>query len=498
MGIIKKQSIKSSIFIFIGFAIGGLNMLVLFPRFLTQDELGLTRAMIEISLTLSTLCTLGSVSVIYKFFPYYNAYLEEKKNDLPLVTAAVCLIGFLLVLLAGFIFKDLIIRKLGKSPGFAAYFYTVYPFTLFLLLFTWLEAFSWSFKRTVITSFLRETGVRVVSTLLILLYGFHIISIKGFINLFSLLHLIPALLLLFILLYTSNWRFYITSVSSVTKRLKSRMISFGMFVFVSHFLNVLSKTNDTILIIGLRGLADTGVFAIASYIIAVMEIPQRSLGAISTPVLSEAWKNYDLKNIELVYKKSVANLLVIGLILFGLIILNVHNVTGFLGKNYEQVELIVLIMGIAKILDLGTGINSLIIGTSNHWKFDFYTNIIYTLMSLPLNFFLIKHFGLKGVAFASLISLTIYNAIRFSFLYFKFGFQPYTIKSLLAILLAAVNFYLIYLIPRFPNVFIDTFIRSLVLMITFVPLIYILNIAPDLNSIVINVKNQLFNRTRQR
>lgn len=495
MGIIKKQSIKSSIFIFIGFAIGALNILVLFPKFLSQDELGLTRAMIEISLTLSTLCTLGSISVIYKFYPYYNYYLEGKKNDLPVMTAVICLVGFLLVLISGFIFKDLIIRKLGKSPGFASYFYTVYPFTFLLLLFTWLEAFSWSFKRTAITSFLRETGVRVVTTVFILLYGFHIITIKGFINLFSFQYLIPALVLLFILIYKSKWRFQITSISSVTKRLKSRMISFGMFIFISHFLNVLSKTNDTILIIGLRGLADTGVFAIASYIIAVMEIPQRSLGAISTPVLSEAWKNYDLKNIEIVYSKSVANLLVIGLVLFGLIFLNIHNLTGFLGKGYVQVELIVLIMGIAKILDLGTGINSLIIGTSNHWKFDFYTNIIYTLMSLPLNFFLIKYFGLIGVAFASLISLTIYNAIRFFFLYYKFGFQPYTLKSAMAILIAAVNFYLIYLIPRFPNIFVDTLFRSLVLAITFIPLIYVLKIAPDLNSIVINIKNQLFNRS---
>src|SRR5690606_24520850 len=194
-----------------------------------------------------------------------------------------------------------------------------------------------------------------------------------------------------------------TPISSVTRRLKGRMINFGLFVFGAQFFHVLSRTNDTFLIFGIKGLAETAVFAIASYVIAVLEIPQRSLNAISTPVLAEAWKNNDLSSIENIYKKSVANLLLIGLGLFGLIFLNIHNLSAFLGTGYENITLIVFIMGMAKVLDLGTGINAIIIGTSNYWKFDFYTNIAYTLLSIPLNFVLIKAYGLEGLAFSMLI-----------------------------------------------------------------------------------------------
>lgn len=486
MGIIQKQSIRSSIFIVIGFMIGAFNMLVLYPKFLTQGELGLTRAMLDISLTLSTLCTLGTVPVIYKFFPFYSYYLKDKKNDLPFITALACTIGFCLVVIFGVVFKDFIVRKLGKSPEFAAYFYTVYPLTFLMLFFTWLESFSWGLKKTVITNFLKETGIRITGTILIILYGFHLISINGFINLYSLSYLPAALLLFLILTSSKNWKFSITGLSSVTKRLKSKMIAFALFVFGTQFLNVLARTNDTILIVGLQGLNDAAVFAIATYIVTVMEIPQRSMISISVPVLAESWRSRDMINIENIYKKSVANLLVIGLGMFGLIFLNSHNVTLFLGKNYQQIELIVFIMGIAKVLDLGTGMNGQIIATSNYWKFDLYTNIFYTVLSLPLNFFLIKYYGLYGAAFANIIAQTLYNSVRFIFLYRKFGLQPYTFKSLLALLIASISYFIVYHIPHIDGVFADTGVRSFVFILLFAPAIYISKVAPDLNAIVAN------------
>ena len=120
----------------------------------------MTRALMDISLTLSMLATLGSLPVIYKFYPFYKDYLDKEKNDLPFISAIVCLIGFLLVLLGGYVFQDWIIRKLGKSPEFAEYFYVIYPFTFLFLVFMWLEAFSWSLKKTTLPNFFKRNFVK--------------------------------------------------------------------------------------------------------------------------------------------------------------------------------------------------------------------------------------------------------------------------------------------------------------------------------------------------
>ncbi|MBE7172447.1 MAG: polysaccharide biosynthesis C-terminal domain-containing protein [Williamsia sp.] len=484
MGTIRKQSAYSSVFIFIGFAIGALNILVLFPKLLVHNEFAITRGMVEISLTLATFCTLGSLNVIYKFYPFYHSYLKQKDNDLPFVTGLICLIGYLFVVIAGIVFRDFIVRKLGKSPEFAPYFYTVYPFTFFLLLFTWLEAFGWSVRKTILTNFLRETAVRLLTTGLILLCAFQLISSREFINLYSLSYLPSALILYLVLVKSGRWKFSFVRLSAVTRRLKKRMISFGLFVFGAQFLNILVKTNDTILILGLQGLGDLPVFVIANYLVTVMELPQRSLHAISVPVLAEAWKNNDRVRIDSVYRKSVSTLLVIALGMFGLIFLNSYSLVEFLGKQYAMVPLLVFIMGIAKVIDLGTGVNTLVIGTSNYWKFDFYTNVIYTLLSIPLNVVLIKWLQLAGLAYSMLISLTIYNTVRHVFIYRTFGFQPYTVTCLLAVIISGIIYLIVYLVPHHSNIFIDVPLRSLLFSGLFLPSMYFLKIVPDINELV--------------
>jgi VIT1/CCC1 family predicted Fe2+/Mn2+ transporter len=64
MGIIQKQSIQSSLFIMLGFIIGAVNLLVLFPLFFTKTEMGLVRALIDTGATLSLFCTLGTLPVV--------------------------------------------------------------------------------------------------------------------------------------------------------------------------------------------------------------------------------------------------------------------------------------------------------------------------------------------------------------------------------------------------------------------------------------------------
>ena len=197
MGIIQKQGLKSSLVIMLGFVIGAFNLLVLFPLFFSKSDQGLVRAMIDIGATLSIFCTLGTLPVVYKFYPFYNQYLGPKKNELPFITLLVNLIGFGLILIIGWQEKDFIIRKLGKSPNLAVYFNYVYPYTFFLLLFFWLESFAWGLQKGVVTNFLKETVVRILTTILILAFGFNFISFPTFIALFSGIYLIPVLILLF-------------------------------------------------------------------------------------------------------------------------------------------------------------------------------------------------------------------------------------------------------------------------------------------------------------
>jgi O-antigen/teichoic acid export membrane protein len=270
------------------------------------------------------------------------------------------------------------------------------------------------------------------------------------------------------------------------------MINFGLFIFGAQFLNLLSRTVDTFILSSksARGLTDAAVFTIATYVVTIMEIPQRSITSISVPVLAESWKNKDLRHIQSVYKKSVSNLLIIGLVMFSVIWLNSSNLAKYLGKDFSGIESLVLLMGIGKLIDLGTGANSQIIATSSYWKVDFTTNVLYTILALPLNYILISNYGLMGAAYSTVISLTFYNAMRFGFLWFKFKMQPYSWPNLLVVAIAFACTMIVYNIPKNSSPVIDTIIRTFAFIILFTPAIYYTNISEEINGIIRNYLNK--------
>ena len=500
MGIIQKQSIRSTISISIGFALGAFNLLVLQTHILTTDQLGLTQMISQLGITIATLCTLGSLPVVYKFFPFYKDHLSPQKNDLPFITVTVCLFGFIIMCIAGYAFRGTIIQKFSaRSPLFVQYSWLVYPFCLFYLLYLWLEGFGWSFKKGATSNFLRELLPRILFTLSTVLLILKIISFYQFLIIFSFSYLLPAISLFIILRRTGEFNFNRT-ISNLTTRLKSKMINFGLFIFGAQFLNLLSRNSDTFILTSKaeRGLTDTAVFMIATYVVTTMDIPQRSITAISIPILAESWKNKNLKSISNIYTKSVANLLIIGLSMFCIILLNIHNLAIFLGKDYKGIEVVVFFLGLSKLIDLGTGANAQIIATSNYWKVDFTTTVIFTVLALPLNYILIAHYGLMGAAYAQVIAICFYNAMRFGFLWFKFNLQPYTFKDALAIVYAAVAAIACYYIPKVSNIYADTSIRTIAFCLLFFPAIYFTGVSMEVNEMIkkylISLKGIIFRK----
>jgi O-antigen/teichoic acid export membrane protein len=259
------------------------------------------------------------------------------------------------------------------------------------------------------------------------------------------------------------------------------------------------------MIVGIKGLSDASIFAIATYVSAILEIPQRSLTSISIPILAKSWKEKDFENIKHIYHKSVSNLLAIGLLLFGLIWLNIQNLVAFLnwishkqGGGYDAIVNLAFILGLAKLIDLATGVNAQIIGTSNYWKFDFFTNVMFVIISIPLNYYLIQHYDLTGLAISNLIAYTIYNAVRFGFLYFKFKLQPYRWKHALFVLLSIGLMLLVHEIPAPSNFVLNIAIQSIVYAIGFYLITIWVNPAPEIlnyfKDFVKKISGKLFNK----
>src|SRR5437868_6695864 len=151
MSQIRRQSIISTIIIFIGFAIGFFNNLFFTkPYWFSPDQYGLTWSFFDFSQIIVAYSFLGLSSVIYKFSPYYKAHIKDTENDLLSWALLLSVAGFLVFLIGGMAFKDFFAQKFSaNSKMLVDYYFWIYPFGFALLIFGVLESYCWSIKNTV-------------------------------------------------------------------------------------------------------------------------------------------------------------------------------------------------------------------------------------------------------------------------------------------------------------------------------------------------------------
>ena len=311
MSIIRRQSIISSILIYVGFAFGALNT-YLFTREggpFTKEEYGLTGIFMAIGSIMMSIAAFGMPSYVNKFFPYYKDHLPKKQNDQVSWALLVSIFGFILVMLAGLLFKDVVVQKFSNSPQLVTYYYWLFPFGLGLTLFAVLEVLAWHNHKSVLSIFLKEVNLRVLVTILFILISVSVIpDYDTFIKVYAFLYLAIALAL-FIYLFATGRINFTFRVSKVTRRFFPKIIVLTLFVWGGTLVYNLAAVADTIIIAGIlpNGAAAAGLFTFAQYLTSLIQAPQRSIVAASVAHLSQAWKDKDLHKINRIYHLPAIN-----------------------------------------------------------------------------------------------------------------------------------------------------------------------------------------------
>lgn len=494
MSQIRKRSLKAAVWIYAGFLVGALNTYFLTHKnWFEPNEYGLSQGLVQVGLLIFALSSFGVTSFLYKFFPYYEDNVEAKKNDLLGLALMVAMAGFLVTCTGLYFLKPLIVQKLNtNSPLLVSYFYLAIPFGFFILLYTILEAYSYGFHKGVLASLLKETILRCYTLSVIALKIFGFISFKTFILLFSLQYGVITLILS-IYLYREGKLWLTFKFSRVTLKFRKKIVTIMLLTFLVIIVNTLRGSIDALVLASKINLDAVGIFGFATYMIALLQAPLRSIVAITIPILSRAWKQKDHKEISRIYKRSSINLLSFSLFMFFLIWLNFPPALDFFGINpkYHEAKWVFFILGVMTIIEMGTGVTGQIIGTSSYWRFELWTSLLLTLLIIPLSYWLTVKYGLIGPAIANLISFSIYNFVRYWFLWKKFALQPFSHKTIEVLFIAVLTYGISYFLCKNIEGLPGLFVRSLVFILLFIPGIYIRNISPDLKPVVFSLINRL-------
>ncbi|MBS9766095.1 MAG: lipopolysaccharide biosynthesis protein, partial [Flavobacteriaceae bacterium] len=160
MGIVLKQSFTNTISLFLGFAIGGVNVLFLYTNFLSEDYYALITFLLSASMILQPLLTLGVQHTIIKFYSLYPS--AKEKNQFLVSSLFVPLLAIIPLAVVGIISYEQISLWLSqKNKMIENYVWLIFVLAIFMGYFELFYAWSQVQLKSVFGHFIKEVFARI-------------------------------------------------------------------------------------------------------------------------------------------------------------------------------------------------------------------------------------------------------------------------------------------------------------------------------------------------
>ncbi len=484
MGIVIRQSVVSTALSYAGVVIGYVNLLILFPKYMSPEEVGLARIIQDVAMLMVPFAQLGTNQLIVRYFPEHKN--KSQYGEFIGLIFSLLTITLVLFALLFFLFKSSFVNYFSyQSPEVSQYLNYILWLTFILAIYQVMVAFSQSSLNIVLPNFLKEVLLRTITLIAIILFAAQVISFLQFINI-----LIGAYGLNLIILIIYLWRKGVLRIqlkrSYFNTAIIKQMLTFMLFTFLGASGILIIGKVDSLMVTGMLGLKATAIYTTAFYIAVLIELPKRAVSQISLPIISRAFQENNVKEINDIYSKSAINNLIIGVLIFIGLWINLESIFTLIPRSeiYSLGSMVVLIVGAGKLIDMAAGLNGEIIIMSRYYRVNVYFIIALAFFTVLANYFLIPIYGLNGAAIGSAFALLFFNLIKFVFLYNKLKLQPFSANTIKVLLLGAVVLLLGFWLPQLDNIYFDIFYRSVIVSASYGIAIYFLKPSMDINRLV--------------
>lgn len=497
MGVIRRQGIKNALANYAGVLLGYVNLTLIMTKVLSLEEYGLRAVVFQLASFFSIAALLGSSNIINRYFPYFKTD-DKRHGGLPSFLLKFTFLGLIVATAILFLLKPVAVNYYtDKAPLLVEYYYIIVPFGASLVLFESLSAYCRVLLKSTIPVYTRELGQRLYTLGILGLLWYKIIDFDIFFKLYLAGNLLGALVLMVYLHQLGE--VYLGWKGPFRKFARfAEMTRFGLYTMFNASMNVVIKMTDllmlTALAFSMSGLAAAGIYNLGMLVANVIWVPGQSVRQIAAPIIADAFKNHDLKKIERIDQKTSMTLLVAGLCFYGIIAINIESVLGVMREKYILAENVVYLVGIARVVELASGMNNRIIMESQYYKLNLWFNGVMLLLVAVTNYFFIPLWEITGAALATTLSVCAMVVSKIIFVKIKFGFKPYGPKTLYAVLMAAGAILLVYILPKSGSWVIDIGYRTSLFLALFGPMVYFSKISPDVNEFIAVFRQRFLKR----
>lgn len=493
MGIIKSQSIYSTIYSYIGVVLGFVTSALLMPKIMSTEQIGFVKLIVAVTGIFASIFSFGVGQLLFRSFPMYENDILKRRRLL-FLALKIALIGSFLALPVFYLTSvelfnyDEITLGVDKNTQLLALIFLTIVARLF---YTSLFGYIRMMNNVVIDAFIQNIYHKGGILLVLILFYFNVISFQSFIVYYLILYLLfPLIISLYYASKRNSLKFKAFIPKSLSRKSKFskeenkeffQLILFGMLTTIggSLFLYL-----DTLMVNYYLGESEVGIYGTMFLFGVIVIIPARSLKSISVSVLSRAFKEKNEKTILEIYQKSSITLLIIGGYIFMGVWCNMYSVFGYLPEAFQLGYYVVLCIGLGQLFDMATGVNNELIAASPKYKLNTWFILISIIVGILVNIALIPSLGINGAGLATLLTIVFVNLLRLIAVYRIYKIQPFTFQTVKVVLLIIGVTLVVQYLPNVENFVLNLVYKGMLISLIYLPLVYFMNISEDFNQLI--------------
>jgi O-antigen/teichoic acid export membrane protein len=498
MGIIKRQGLKSSIINYFGVLIGVIFFNFVFPNLVSKEYLGLITLLQYLMYVIAPFATLGLGGVLLHYSHVWQSQHKKKIQYFNAFSVLAMLLSLSLIFLLLFLLKDQFVAYYQKqSPLFTQYYFIVFPLVAIATLSTYFEQYAMVNMRTAFPSFLREILTRILLIVAVYLFAVQVLDIDALVYVLPLAYLLPFLFLLFYAIKILRFKGRAPLVYLRHNKDLRAELFYGGSLLMATILANLHNFLDGIILPAYLGLGALGIYMRPLVLGQMIQVPYRAIGSISSPIIRQSSVDGDFDKLRFLHKQISLNLFLIGAFLFTIVIVNTEGIFSLLPLEYSAAKSVLYIVGIGRLLDMAFGLNSEIIIYSPYYKRITMYYFITVAVAVALNLLLIPKWGMNGAAWATSCTLILFNVIKTSFIYQKFGMHCFSKKYIPILIISLCTIAVMHFVPlfhfidkhRFFNSCLNIAFATVIAVLLFLVPTYLLKVSTDLNDFIRLVLN---------
>ncbi|WP_420574765.1 lipopolysaccharide biosynthesis protein [Kordia sp.] len=494
---VSSQTLKFSIINYIGAAIGIVSTLFIYPN--DKEFLGIMRYIFDGSQILMAFFVFGTSQSLVNYFPRFKDS-AEKRNIFFSST-------LLIVLINTIIFSTVFILLVRPLAGLAGYNHTFHYLEYSIIvglayaIMDICKRQVSNYKKIAIPTVLERFSVKLFFPTIFLLLLSGIIDVDTGKYIYVICFMIIMIVALWYAKKVANIQFNFNTKKVFNRSFRKEYAKYSIFAFFSILGSMLAFKIDGLMVPNLiepehaEGLTQfvsnstamtaNGTYSIGVVLAATLAIPAIGLYTIYSPIITEYIAKDDIFSLGKKYQEVSKLLFAIGGFLLCCIFLGVDDLFSILPTRENLIDTIpvILILSFNVVIDMSTSFNSHILLYSKYYRFNMVAIAILVVLNISLNIYFIKYlnWGIEGAAYATLISMTLYNSVKLIFIYTKYKIQPFTKKHLILLLVFFGSVSLLHNIPTTSYIILDIILKVGTFMIFNGFVTYKLRMIPVLN-----------------